>query len=130
MIYLLISTDVLLKKVSRIGDTGLHGFQLCTDSKYKVFLNNYSIIVVGCFDECQQFNLIALSVSNKEEEKAFSDILAWIQRACMEVEADFTPECTMSDSCDAILNSFKNFFPQATIGNCLFCRTSRVRTNS
>ena len=111
-INLLISTDALLKTVSRIKDTGLHGFQLCTDSNYKVFLNNYPIIVLGCLDACQQFNLIALSVSNKEDEKAFSDFFKWTQRACMEVEADLTPDCTMSDNCDAIMNSFQKKPPK------------------
>ena len=127
-INLVISTDALLKSFSCMKDTGLHGFQLCTDSKYKLFLNNYPIIVLGCFDACQQFNLIALSVSNKEDEKAFSDIFIWTQRACMEVEADLTPNCTMSDNCEAIMNSFQNLFPQATIGNCFFHLQKNIKS--
>ena len=64
---LLISTDALHKKVLRIKDTGLHRYQLCADSKYKVLPNNYPIIVVGCLDMCQQFDFIVSRVSNKED---------------------------------------------------------------
>ena len=78
--------------------------------------------MIACLDACQKFNLIALSLSNKGDEKAFLDILAWIQRACMEVEADLTPECTM------ILNSFQNLFPQVTIGNCFFHLQKNVKS--
>ena len=71
-INLVIPIDSLLKRGSRIKDTGLHGFELYTYSNYRVFLNDFPIIVVGCLDACQEFSLIALRFSKKGKLKAFS----------------------------------------------------------
>ena len=56
--------------------------------------------------------LDCIKLLKHEDEKAFSDCFTWMQRACMEVEADLTPGCTMSDNCDAIINSPQKFFPR------------------
>ena len=74
--------------------------------------------MVGFSNAYQQFSLIALRVSNKEDKKALSDNLAWIQPVCMEVQVDFIPDRTISENCDSILNYAQSLFPQATIGNC------------
>jgi hypothetical protein len=49
--------------------------QLVIDSKHRVLLNNYLISVVGILDAGQQFNMIALAVSNKEYEEFFYCLL-------------------------------------------------------
>jgi hypothetical protein len=45
--------------------------QLLIDSKHRVLLNKYPITVVGILDAGQQFTMIALAVSNKEDEEVF-----------------------------------------------------------
>jgi hypothetical protein len=42
--------------------------QLFIDSKHRLLIENYPVTAVGFLDAAQQFNLVMLDVSNKEDE--------------------------------------------------------------
>jgi hypothetical protein len=73
-VQLFASTDSLLRHIDNL-DRLMSKMQLVIDSKHRVLLNNYLISVVGILDAGQQFNMIALAVSNKEDEEFFYSLL-------------------------------------------------------
>jgi hypothetical protein len=64
------STETLLRHIYNL-DHSMSQMQLVLDSKHRVILNNYPITVVWILGAGQQFNMIALAVSNKEDEEFF-----------------------------------------------------------
>jgi hypothetical protein len=52
------------------------------DAEHRVLMNNYPVTALGVLDAGQQFNLIALALSNKEDENKYS---AMIQGVCSKV---------------------------------------------
>jgi hypothetical protein len=74
------STDTLLRHVDNL-DHSMSRMQLVIDSKHHVLLNDYSITVFGILDAGQQFNMIALAVSNKEDKEFFYCLLLLRGRA-------------------------------------------------
>ena len=55
--------------------------QLVVDSKHRVLMNNYPVTAVGFLDAGQQFNLVMLAVSNKEDEEFFCSLIQSLQNA-------------------------------------------------
>jgi hypothetical protein len=53
--------------------------EVVLDSKHRMLMNNYPITALGIRDVGQQFNLIALAVSNKEDEELYTSFLKSIQ---------------------------------------------------
>jgi hypothetical protein len=94
--------------------------QLVIDSKHRVSLRNYLITVVGILDSGQQFNMIALVVSNKEDEEIFYCLLQAVRDSLQLLELYPAFTCTMSDNSDAIQRALRRCFPNAVIGNFLF----------
>ena len=47
----------------------------------------------------------------KGDEKAFPGFFTWTPRDFMEVEEDLTPDWTVSENCEAGMNSFQKKFP-------------------
>ena len=76
--------------------------QLVIYSKHRVLLNNYLVTVVGVLDTAQQFNMIALAVSNKEDGEMFYCNPTFI--------------CTMADNSDPIQRALRRCFPGTVIG--------------
>jgi hypothetical protein len=64
------STNTLLRHVDNL-DHSMSKMQLVIDSKHRVLQNHHPISVVGILDAGKQFNMIALAVSKKKEEKFF-----------------------------------------------------------
>jgi MULE transposase domain/SWIM zinc finger len=113
------TTRLLLQNVENIINTA-GVFQIAIDSKYRVLMNNYPITAVGVLDAGQQFNLIALAVSNKEDEEFYTSFLKSIEAFLLTLGIPLNVSCTMSDSCDAIHNALHACFPTSRIGNCYF----------
>jgi MULE transposase domain len=113
------STDGLLRNFVDLQQTQC-AMQLVVDSKHRVLLNNYPITVVGILDAAQQFHLLALAVSNKENEEFFYDLLQAVKTSLIRLGARPDIGCTMSDNSNAIQNALRRSFPDATIGNCIF----------
>jgi hypothetical protein len=55
--------------------------QLVVDSKHRVLMNNYPATAVGFLDAGQQFNLVMLAVSNKEDEEIFCSLIQSLKNA-------------------------------------------------
>jgi MULE transposase domain len=113
------STDTLLRHVDTL-DHSMSKMNLVFDSKHRVLLNNYPITVVGVLDVGQQFNMIALAVSNKEDEEVLYCLLQAVKDSLQLLELYPTFTCTMFDNSDAIQRALCRCFPSAVIGNCLF----------
>jgi MULE transposase domain len=114
-----ITTETLLRNVQRVYDTaGVR--QLAMDSKHRVLMNNYPVTDVGVLDAGQQFNLIALAVSNKEDKNMYSAFIQGIETVLQSIDVQTDPECTISDNSDAIQKSFMRYYPNSSIGGCFF----------
>jgi hypothetical protein len=88
-----ITTRTLLRNVQRIYDTaGVR--QLAMDSEHRVLMNNYPVTAIGVLDAGQQFNLIALAVSNKEDENMYSAFMQGIETVLQSIDVQTDPECT------------------------------------
>jgi hypothetical protein len=63
--------------------TGVHFATSCMevvlDSKHRVLMSNYPISVLGVLDAGQQFNLVAIYVSNKDYEEFYTSFVNSIQ---------------------------------------------------
>jgi hypothetical protein len=103
------STDTLLRCVDELDHT-VCKMQLVIDSKHRVLLNNYPITVVGILDAGQQFHMVALAVSNKEDEEFFYCFLQAVKNSLQVLELYPTFTCTMSDNSDAIQRSLRRCF--------------------
>jgi hypothetical protein len=90
------------------------------DSKHRMLMNNYPVTAVGVLDAGQQFNLIALAVSNKEDENMYSAFIQGIETVLQSIGVRTDPECAMSDNSDAIQKSFMRYCPNTSIGGCFF----------
>jgi MULE transposase domain len=94
--------------------------QVVLDSKHRFLMNNYPITVLGVLDAGQQFNIVALDVSNKEDEEFYTSFVKSIQTQVQNLGISWAMDCTMSDNCDAIKNTFETCLPQSLRGNCTF----------
>jgi MULE transposase domain len=113
------STDTLLPHVDNL-DHFMSKKQLVIDSKRRGLLNNYPITAVGILDAGQQYTMIALAVSNKEDEEVFILFVQAVKDSSqlLELYPKFT--CTMSDNSGAIQRALRRCFPSAVLGNFLF----------
>ena len=114
-----IITEILLQNVQRVCNTA-GVLQLAMDSKHRVLMNNYPVTALGVLDAGQQFNLIALALSNKEDENMYSAMIQGVETVLQSIGVHMDPECTMSDNCDAIQKSFQRYYPYVGIVGCLF----------
>jgi MULE transposase domain len=115
----LASTDTLLKCATKIYHTAAF-MQLVFDSKHGVLMNNYYVTAVGILDAGQQFNLVMLAVSNKEDEKLFCSLIQSLQHARASFSIAISVECTMLDKCSAIQHALRQYYPNSLTGNCKF----------
>ena len=90
------------------------------DTKHKMLLNNYHVIAVGVLDAAQQFNLVTLAVSNKEDSYLFESFLRCIKTDFQKKYGELDITATMSDNCNAIQSAFHAIFPDCKLGNCLY----------
>jgi hypothetical protein len=67
-VHVFASTDTLLNVAAKIYQTAAF-MQLVIDSKHRVPMKNYPVTAVGLLNAGQLFNLVMLTVSNKEDEK-------------------------------------------------------------
>jgi hypothetical protein len=51
-------------------------------SKHRVLMNNYHETCLGVLNAGQQFNLIALVLSNKEDENMYSAMIQGLETVC------------------------------------------------
>jgi hypothetical protein len=77
--------------------------------------------VVGILDAGQQFHMIALAVSNKEDEEFLYYLLRVVKDSMQLLELHHTFTCTMSDNSVAIQRALRRCFTSAVIGNLLGC---------
>jgi MULE transposase domain len=110
------TTRSLLDNIRQISRSAC-GMQVVLDSKHRVLMNNYPVTVLGVLDAGQQFNLVALAVSNKEDEEFYTSFVKSIQTQVQNLGIRWAVDCTMSDNCDAIQNTFETCFPQSLRGN-------------
>jgi hypothetical protein len=122
------STDTLLRCVDELDHT-VCKMQLVIDSKHRVLLNDYPITVVGILDAGQQFHMVALAVSNREDEEFFYCLLQAVKDSLQVLELYPTFTCTMSDNSDAIQRALRRCFPMAVIGNCIFHLQQNIKKN-
>jgi hypothetical protein len=113
------TTRSLLENIRQIS-LSAGAMQVVLDSKHRVLMNNYPVTVLGVLDAGQQFNLVALAVSNKEDEEFYTSFVRSIQTEVQALGINWEVACTMSDNCDAIQNAFQSCFPQSLRGNCNF----------
>jgi hypothetical protein len=73
-----ITTEILLQNVQRVCNTA-GVLQLAMDSKHRVLMNNYPVTALGVLDAGQQFNLIALALSNKEDKNMYSAMIQGVE---------------------------------------------------
>jgi MULE transposase domain len=90
------------------------------DSKHRVLMNNYQATALGVFDAGQQFNLIAISLSNKEDKNLYWARIQGVETVLQSIGVHMDPECTMSTNCDAIQKSFLRYYPNGSIGGFFF----------
>jgi hypothetical protein len=83
-------------------------------------MNNYPVTALSVLDAGQQFNLIALALSNKEDEKSIRLRYKVWKIVLQSIGVHMDPECTMSDNCDAIQKSYLRYYPNGSIGGCFF----------
>ena len=69
-------------------------------------MNNYPVTALGILDAGQQFNLIAVALSNKEDENMYSAMIQGVGTVLQSIGVEMDPECTMSDNSDAIQNNY------------------------
>jgi hypothetical protein len=69
-----ITAEILSQNVQRVCSTA-GVLQLAMDSKHRVLMNNYPVTAFGVLDAGQQFNFIALALSNKEDKNMHSAII-------------------------------------------------------
>jgi hypothetical protein len=74
------SPDTLLNVTAKIYHTAAV-MQLFIDSKHRLLIDNYPVTAVGFLDAAQQFNLVMLDVSNKEDEEFFCSLIQSLQNA-------------------------------------------------
>jgi MULE transposase domain len=122
------TTRSLLERIRKISHTS-GAMQVVLDSKHLVLMNNYPITALGILDAGQQFNLVALAVSNKEDEAFYTSFLQGIRTHVQAIGIVWSIEYIMSDNCDAIQNAFQSCFAMSKRGNCNFYihQTSRRR---
>jgi MULE transposase domain len=90
------------------------------DSKHRVLVNNYPVTALGVLDAGQQFNLIALALSNKEDKNMYSAMIQGVETVLQSIGVYMDPECTMSDDSNAIQKSFIRYYPNGSICGCFF----------
>jgi hypothetical protein len=103
-----VSTDTPPKVAAKIYHTGAV-MQLVIDSKDRVLINNYPVTAVGFLDAGQQFNLVMLVVSNKEDEEFFCSLIQSLQNILASCSIAISVECTMSDNCSAIQHALRQY---------------------
>jgi MULE transposase domain len=81
-------------------------------------MNNYPVTAVGILDAGQQFNLVMLTVSNKEDEGFFCCLMQSLQNALASCSIAISVECTMSDNCSAFQHALRQYYPNSLTGNC------------
>jgi MULE transposase domain len=113
------TTRSLLEIIRKIYHTS-GVMQVVLDSKHRVLMNNYPITALGILDAGQQFKLVALAVSNKEDKAFYTSFLQSIQTHEQALGIVWSIECTMYDNCDAIQNAFQSYFAMSKRGNCNF----------
>jgi MULE transposase domain/SWIM zinc finger len=113
------TTRSLLENVGKVSASAA-AMQAVLDSKHRILMNNYPVTALGVLDAGQQFNLVALAVSNKEDEELYTSLIMSVQTIVQALGITLKVECTMSDNCDAIQNAFQNCFPLSLRGNCNF----------
>jgi MULE transposase domain len=64
--------------------------------------------------------MIALAVSNKEDEEMFYCLLKAVKDSFQMLDRNPTFTCTMADNSDPIQRALHRCFPSAVIGNCSF----------
>jgi MULE transposase domain len=94
--------------------------QLVIDSKHRVLMNNYPVTAVGFLDAGQQFNLVMLAVSNKEDEEFFCSLIQSLQNALASCSMAISVECAMSNNCSAIQHALRQYYPSSLTGNWKF----------
>jgi hypothetical protein len=65
-------------------------------------MNNYPVRALRVLDAGQQFNLIELALSNKEDGNMYSAMIQGVETALQSIGVHMDPEYTMSDNCEAI----------------------------
>jgi hypothetical protein len=90
------------------------------DSKHRVLMNNYPVTALVVLNAGQHFNLIALALSNKEDENMYSAVIQAVKTVLQSIGVHMDPECTMSDNFDAIQKSFIRYYPNSSMGGCFF----------
>jgi hypothetical protein len=120
------TTRSLLENIRKASHTS-GVMQVVLDSKHRVLRNNYPITALGILDAGQQFNLIALAVSNKEDEAFYTSFLKSVQNQAQALGIVWDAACAMSDNCDAIQNAFQICFPLSKRGNCNFHIHQNIR---
>jgi hypothetical protein len=113
------TTEILLQNVQRVCNTA-GVLQLAMNSKHRVLMNKYPVTALGVLDGVQQFNLIALALSNKEHENMYSPMIQGVETVLQSIDVHMYPECTMFDNCDAIQKSFIRYYRNGSIGGCIF----------
>jgi hypothetical protein len=92
-----ITTEILLQNIQRVcNSAGV--LQLAMDLKHRVLINNYPITALGVLDAEQQFNLIALALSNKEDENMYSAMIQGVETVLQSIGVHMDPsfvECLM-----------------------------------
>lgn len=116
---LYLSTPELLRSIQKLNGTA-SSFQIVLDSKHRMLHNNYPISVLGVLDAGQQFHLISIAISNKEDEFMYRKFISVSLSNMNQLYGTLEVQCTQSDQADAIMNAFKNEFPTAALGSCLF----------
>jgi MULE transposase domain len=90
------------------------------DSKHRVLMNNYQVTALGFFDAGQQFNLIAMALSNKEDKNMYWTMIQGVETVLQSIGVHMDPEYTMFNNCDAIQKSFLRYYPNGSIGGFFF----------
>jgi MULE transposase domain len=86
--------------------------------------------VVGILDAGQQFHMVALAVSNKEDEEFFYCLLQAVKDLLQVLELYPTFTCTMSGKSDAIQRALRRCFLMDVIGNCIFHLQQNMKKTS
>jgi hypothetical protein len=91
------TTRSFLENIRKVSYTS-GVMQVVPDSKHRVLMKIYPLTALGILDAGQQFNLIALVVSNKEDETFYASFLKSIQNLVQTVGIIWDAACTMSDN--------------------------------
>jgi hypothetical protein len=97
------------------------------DAKHRVLMNNHPLTALGVLDAEQQFNLIVLALSNKEDKNMYSAMIQCVETVLQSIGVHMDPECTMSDNCDSIQNLVRRYYPTvvSAVGFSTYYRISR-----